>query len=93
VPEVSATIGNAKELGKLIYTDYLYAFEIAAMLLLVGMIAAVALTMRKRKDSKYFAPGDAVKVKSGDRLRVVKMKADSTRANGDSTAAPAADQK
>jgi len=53
----------------------------------------VALTMRKRKDSKYFAPGDAVKVKSGDRLRVVKMKADSTRANGDSTAAPAADQK
>jgi NADH-quinone oxidoreductase subunit J len=93
VPEVSANIGNAKELGKLIYTDYLYGFEIAAMLLLVGMIAAVALTMRKRKDSKYFAPGDAVKVKSSDRLRVVKMKADSARANGDSLAAPAAEQK
>ncbi len=93
VPEVSSTIGNAKELGKLIYTDYLYAFEIAAMLLLVGMIAAVALTMRKRKDSKYFAPGDAVRVKASDRLRVVKMKADSARANGDSPAAPAAEQK
>ena len=95
VPEGAAMIGNTKELGKLIYTDYLYAFEIAALILLVGMVAAVALTMRKRKDSKYFSPGDAVKVKSGDRLRIVKMKADSTRGNGgDQTpAAPAAEQK
>lgn len=95
VPEASANIGNTKELGKLIYTHYLYAFELAALLLLVAMVAAVALTMRKRKDSKYFAPGDAVKVKSGDRLRIVKMKAESTRANGDSQspAAAAAEQK
>jgi NADH-quinone oxidoreductase subunit J len=95
VPDAAATIGNTKELGKLIYTQYLYAFEIAALLLLVAIVAAVALTMRKRKDSKYFAPGDAVKVKSADRLRVVKMKADSARANGDaqSPAAPAAEQK
>ncbi|WP_076591559.1 NADH-quinone oxidoreductase subunit J [Herminiimonas arsenitoxidans] len=95
VPDASAMIGNTKELGKLIYTQYLYAFEIAALLLLVAIVAAVALTMRKRKDTKYFAPGDAVKVKSGDRLRIVKMKADSTRDNGDGqpAAAPAAEQK
>ncbi len=93
VPEAAAMIGNTKELGKLIYTQYLYAFELAALLLLLAMVAAVALTMRKRKDSKYFAPGDAVRVKAGDRLRIVKMKAESTRANGDQPAAPAAEQK
>jgi len=94
VPEASANIGNTKELGKLIYTQYLYAFELAALLLLVAIVAAVALTLRRRKDSKYFAPGDAVKVKSADRLRIVKMKSDSTRANGDQpAAAPAAEQK
>jgi NADH-quinone oxidoreductase subunit J len=95
VPEVSANIGNTKELGKLIYTQYLYAFEIAALLLLVAIVAAVALTLRRRKDSKYFAPGDAVKVKAGDRLRIVKMKSESTRDNGGDqpAAAPAAEQK
>lgn len=93
VPAVSANIGNTKELGKLIYTQYLYAFELAALLLLLAIIAAVALTMRKRKDSKYFAPGDAVRVKAGDRLRIVKMKAEA-RVDGDSQpAAPAAEQK
>lgn len=93
VPAVSANIGNTKELGKLIYTQYLYAFELAALLLLVAIIAAVALTMRKRKDSKYFAPGDAVRVKAGDRLRIVKMKAEA-RVDGDSqSAASAAEQK
>ncbi|HEY6774546.1 MAG TPA: NADH-quinone oxidoreductase subunit J [Oxalicibacterium sp.] len=91
VPAVSANIGNTKELGKLIYTHYLYAFELAALLLLLAIIAAVALTMRKRKDSKYFAPGDAVRVKSSDRLRVVKMKAEAR--DNDQPAAPAAEQK
>jgi NADH-quinone oxidoreductase subunit J len=94
VPAVSANIGNTKELGKLIYTQYLYAFELAALLLLLAIIAAVALTMRKRKDSKYYAPGDAVRVKAGDRLRIVKMKAEARVDGGDSqTAAPAAEQK
>jgi NADH-quinone oxidoreductase subunit J len=95
VPEASSNIGNTKELGKLIYTQYLYAFEIAALLLLVAIVAAVALTLRRRKDSKYFAPGDAVKVKAGDRLRIVKMKSESTRDNGGDqpAAAPAAEQK
>lgn len=94
VPAGADMIGNTKELGKLIYTDYLYAFELAGLLLLVGMVAAVALTMRKRKDSKYFAPGDAVRVRAADRLRVVKMKAESTRDTGDNqSAAPSAEQK
>jgi NADH-quinone oxidoreductase subunit J len=48
--------GPTKPLGKLIYTEYVYAFEIAAVILLVAIVAAVALTLRKRKDSKYFDP-------------------------------------
>jgi NADH-quinone oxidoreductase subunit J len=83
VPAVSANIGNTKELGKLIYTQYIYAFEIAAVVLLLAIVAAVALTLRRRKDSKYFNPADAVKVKRNDRIRIVSMKAESARANGD----------
>jgi NADH-quinone oxidoreductase subunit J len=82
VPAASAYIGDTKELGKLIYTEYIYAFEIAAIVLLVAIVAAVALTLRRRKDSKYFNPGDAVKVKRSDRIRIVSMKAESERANG-----------
>jgi NADH-quinone oxidoreductase subunit J len=99
-PNLSANVGNTRELGKVLYTQYTYPFEIAAVILLVAIIAAVALTLRKRKDSKYFAPGDAVKVKSTDRLRMVQMKSESTRANpsaaasGDaSPTAPAAENK
>lgn len=82
VPAASANIGNTKELGKLIFTEYIYAFEIAAVVLLVAIVAAVALTLRRRKDTKYFDPAAAVKVKRNDRLRIISMKADSERANG-----------
>jgi NADH-quinone oxidoreductase subunit J len=78
----AANIGDTRELGKLIYTEYVYAFEIAAVILLVAIVAAVALTMRRRKDSKYFNPASAVKVRRNDRIRVVSMKADSERTNG-----------
>lgn len=75
-PEAAvANIGGTKELGLLIYTKYIYGFEIAAAILLVAMIAAVALTLRKRKDTKAFDPADAVRVKRNDRLRIVKMQA------------------
>ena len=67
-------IGGTKELGILIYTKYIYGFEIAAAILLVAIIAAVALTLRKRKDTKAIDPGLAVRVKRNDRLRIVKMK-------------------
>jgi NADH-quinone oxidoreductase subunit J len=76
VPAVSANLGNTKELGKLIYTQYVYAFEIAAVILLVAIVAAVALTLRRRKDIKYFAPGDAVRVKAADRMRIVRMRSE-----------------
>jgi NADH-quinone oxidoreductase subunit J len=81
-PAHAADIGNTKALGMLIYTEYIYAFEIAAVILLVAIVAAVALTLRRRKDTRYFNPGDAVKVKRNDRVRMVSMKAESERASG-----------
>jgi len=82
VPAAADTIGTTKALGMLIYTQYVYAFEIAAVILLVAIVAAVSLTLRRRKDSKYFSPAQAVKVKRNDRVRLVKMQAESTRNNG-----------
>ena len=72
----AADYSNTKELGRLLYTDYAYAFELAAVVLLVAMIAAIVLTMRKRKDTKYQRPGDQVRVKRSDRVRMVPMKAE-----------------
>ncbi|MTV39928.1 NADH-quinone oxidoreductase subunit J [Duganella radicis] len=69
----AGNIGGTKELGLLIYTKYIYGFEIAAAILLVAIIAAVALTLRKRKDTKHFDPADAVRVKRNDRLKIVKI--------------------
>lgn len=86
VPAASAMIGDTRELGKLIYTQYLYAFEIASIILLAAIVAAVALTLRRRKDIKYFDPADAVKVKSRDRVRIVSMASESTRASAADTA-------
>jgi NADH-quinone oxidoreductase subunit J len=66
---------NTLELGKLLYTEYLYPLQVAAVILLVAIIAAIALTLRKRKDSKYYDPADAVRVKARDRVRIVTMPA------------------
>jgi NADH-quinone oxidoreductase subunit J len=80
-PEAAAlNLGGTRELGRLIYTRYIYGFEIAAVILLVAIIAAVALTLRKRKDTKAIDPGLAVRVKRNDRLRIVKMDAVNQRA-------------
>ena len=87
-----ASIGDTRELGKLIYTEYLYAFEIAAVILLAAMVAAVALTLRRRKDTKYFDPGLAVKVQRNDRVRIVSMPAESSRANGNGSGETAGEQ-
>ena len=67
---------NTKALGRLLYTEYVYPFEIAAVLLLVAIIAAIALTMRKRKDTKYQDPSKQVAVKRADRVRLVSMPAE-----------------
>ena len=72
----AADYSNTKELGRLIYTDYVYAFELAAVLLLIAMVAAIALTLRRRKDSKTQVVGDQVAVKRNDRVRMVKMQAE-----------------
>lgn len=70
---VAANVSNTKELGKLMFTKYLYPLEVAAAILLVAMFAAIALTLRARKDSKYVDPADQVRVRARDRLEVVKM--------------------
>jgi NADH-quinone oxidoreductase subunit J len=67
---------NTKELGRLLYTDYVYPFEIAAVILLLAIVAAIALTLRRRKDSKYVDPARQVRVKRNDRLRIVSMRAE-----------------
>ena len=68
-----AGYSNTKELGRILYTDYAYPFELAAVVLLVAIIAAIALTMRKRKDTKYQKPSEQIAVKRGDRVRLVSM--------------------
>ena len=66
---------NTKALGQLMYTEYLFPVEIAAAILLVAMIAAIALTLRQRKDSKHISPSLQVHVKPADRLTVLKVAA------------------
>jgi len=72
-----AGYSNTRELGMLLYTVYLYPFEIAAVILLVAMLAAIALTLRKRKKHiKYQNPSEQIKVRAKDRVRIVKMKSE-----------------
>ena len=66
-------LGNTRALGVQIYTQYLYPLQVAAVILLVAMVAAIALTLRKRKDSRYQDPADQVRVKARDRVRLVTM--------------------
>lgn len=72
-PEAVA-LGNTKLLGIEVYTKYLFPLQIAAVLLLVAIIAAIALTLRQRKDSRFLNPAAQVRVRKADRLRVVSMK-------------------
>ena len=72
-----ADYSNTRELGSVLYTDYVYPFEIASVILLVAIIAAIVLTMRKRAGSKAQNPAEQVKVRSVDRVRIVKMEAES----------------
>ncbi len=70
---LAADYSNTKELGKLLYTQYLFPLEIAALILLVAIVAAIALTLRTRKDSRHMDPSVQVRVKAADRLQVVKL--------------------
>jgi len=91
VPDAAALkLGNTKMLGIEMYTRYLYPLQVAAVVLLVAIIAAIALTLRRRKDSKYQDPADQVRAKKADRLRIVQMKAE---VELPTPAAPAGEQK
>ena len=69
----AADYSNTRELGLLLYTTYVYPLEIAALLLLVAIVAAITLTIRKRKTTKYQNPGKQIQVEARDRLKIVKM--------------------
>ena len=69
----AARLGNTKLLGVEVYTHYLYPLQVAAVVLLVAIIAAIALTLRHRKDSRFLNPSEQVRVKKRDRLRIVQM--------------------
>ena len=71
-----ADYSNTRELGSVLYTEYVYAFEIASVILVVAIIAAIALTLRKRPETKMQDPAEQVKVRRADRVRLVKMKAE-----------------
>ena len=64
---------NTKELGRLIYTDYVLAFEVAAVVLLVAIIAAISLTLRRRKDTRAQDPSQQVRARREERVRLVRM--------------------
>ncbi|MGD8582620.1 MAG: NADH-quinone oxidoreductase subunit J [Gammaproteobacteria bacterium] len=72
----AADYSNTRELGRVLYTDYVFPFEVASVILLVAIVAAIALTMRRREMTKYQTPGKQVQVRKADRLRVVKMDAE-----------------
>ncbi len=73
-----ADYSNTAELGRVLYTDYLLPFELASVVLLVAIVAAIALTLRDRGDSKSMDPSKQVLVKKADRIRIVKMQAEVT---------------
>ena len=77
---------NTKALGQVIYTDYVFAFELAAVILLVAIVAAIAITLRQRKETKYQDPATQLAARKADRLKIVKMP------SGGTAAPPAAKQ-
>lgn len=91
VVDAAMQANNAKALGVLLYTDYLMPIQIAAAILLVAMVAAIALTLRERKDSKAIDPSIQVRVKARDRVSLVKV--DVTQTAPAPAAEPAAEEK
>jgi NADH-quinone oxidoreductase subunit J len=94
-PGAPAAVSNTKALGRLLYTDYLLPFELAAVVLLVAMVAAIALTLRGRKGVKSQNVAEQVRVKSGDRLKIIKMKSvvEAPDSTAPAAAAPAEERK
>jgi NADH-quinone oxidoreductase subunit J len=86
-------LGNTKMLGIEVYTHYLYPLQIAAVLLLVAIIAAISLTLRARKDSKRMDPSEQVKAKKADRVRIVQMKPEIDVPEADKASPPVGDRR
>src|SRR5450432_1120355 len=87
-------LGNTKVLGIEVYTRYLYPLQIAAVILLVAIIAAISLTLRARKDSKHIDPSEQIKAKKADRVRIVSMKPEGVPRDAASDAAkPVGDRR
>jgi len=87
-------LGNTKLLGIEVYTRYLYPLQVAAVILLVAIIAAISLTLRERKDSKHLSPSEQVKVRKADRIRIVSMKPEPATPDPESAAeAPIGDRR
>lgn len=76
VPQATADYSNVQAVGRLLFTEYVYPFELASVILLVGVVAAVALTLRGKRKSKSVSPSQQVFVKASDRVRVLKMPAE-----------------
>jgi len=75
MPGAPEAVSNTKALGRVLYTEYLLPFELSAVVLLIAMVAAIALTMRERSGAKSQDVGAQVRVKPGDRLKIIKMQA------------------
>jgi NADH-quinone oxidoreductase subunit J len=75
-PVPAAGYSNTKALGSVLYTEYVFPFELAAVILLVAIISAIAITLRSRKETKYQDPGEQLAARARDRLKIVKMKAE-----------------
>ncbi|MBX6317411.1 NADH-quinone oxidoreductase subunit J [Pigmentiphaga sp.] len=90
VAQAPADFNNTRAIGVAMYTEYIYAVEIAAVILLVGMVAAIALTLRRRTDVKVTRPSEQIRVRRQDRVRLVKIPSQSVSSQeGESAAASA----
>ncbi len=77
-----ADYSNTQAVGEWMYTQFLLPFEVAGIILLVAIVAAIALTQRRRNDAKVQNPSRQVRVKREERVRLVKMKSEAP-ATGD----------
>lgn len=93
IGQAGVELSNTRELGKVLYSQYVYPLEIAAAILLVAMIAAIALTLRQRKDSKQLSPSVQVRVKAKDRMIVLKMASTKVAVLDDASSAVNAEKK
>jgi NADH-quinone oxidoreductase subunit J len=93
MPGAPQAVSNTKELGRVLYTEYLLPFELSAVVLLIAMVAAIALTLRERRGAKAQDVGAQVRVKRDDRLKIIKMDATVETPASPPTSAPDANSK